>query len=67
MQQMPNHLAGRSASREDRNRVATQRVHRARDVDPAATGIVSRRIATQFVGRHNAVGRGRDVERRVHA
>jgi hypothetical protein len=66
LQHVPDHFACGLPGRENRNRVAAQRVHRARGVDPAATRIVARRRAAQFVGWLDALCRCGDVERRVH-
>jgi len=36
-----DHFAGRSANGKDRDRIAAQRMHRPRDIDAAAAGIVA--------------------------
>ncbi len=66
VQQVPDHLARSPAGGKDRERIAAQGVHRPRDIDPAAAGIIARRLAAQFERGDDAVGGGRDVERRVH-
>src|ERR1700739_3095300 len=66
IQQMMDHRAGRPADREDRDRIAAQRMDRTRDIDPAAAGIVTRRGTSQLVRWFDPIrGRG-DVERRIH-
>ena len=55
LQHVPDHFAGGSADREDRNRFAAQRMHGTYDIDPAAAGIIARRRASQLVRRDDSV------------
>jgi hypothetical protein len=66
VQQVLDHLAGCAPCWEDRERFTTECVRCACDIDPAAARIVARSLTTQFVRRHNAVSRGRNIERWVH-
>lgn len=46
LQHTPDHFSGRSADREDRERITAQCTHCARDNDAAAPGIVARHHAS---------------------